>query len=103
MVSLEQALKERVLVLNISPGNPAWTKLPDSEWGSPQLHGSPSLNVTRPDLVLQWSVELLRAGADVLETRSLGADAVTAERYGVDRSLLREWNRAAVAIARQAA
>jgi methionine synthase I (cobalamin-dependent) len=63
---------------------------------------SPNLNVTRPDLVLEWSMELLKAGADVLETLSLGADPYTAAEYGADQSRRREWTRAAVAIAHQA-
>ena len=64
--------------------------------------GSPNLNVTRPDLVLEWSIELLAAGADILETRSFGADAFAAAAYGADRSQRRVWTRAAVAIAQEA-
>lgn len=101
-ISLEQALRRSVLLLNASPANPAWSSLPDSAWGGPQFQGSPNLNVTRPDLVLEWSIQLLNAGADVLETASFAAEPFTAESYGADRSLRREWNRAAVAIAREA-
>jgi methionine synthase I (cobalamin-dependent) len=50
---------------------------------------------------LEWSVQLLNAGADVLETPSFGAGPFTAEHFGAGRFLRREWNRAAVAIARQ--
>jgi methionine synthase I (cobalamin-dependent) len=99
---LEQALNQRVLMLNSSAGNPAWRKLPDAAWGGPQLAGSPNLNVMRPDLVLEWSIELLKAGTDILETRSLGADAFTAAECGADQTQRREWSRAAVAIAREA-
>jgi methionine synthase I (cobalamin-dependent) len=102
MISLEQALNQRVLMLNASPTNPAWSALPDSAWGGAPFHGSPNLNVTSPDLVLAWNVELLRAGADVLETYTHSAHPFTAGEYGADRSLCREWNSAAVAIARQA-
>jgi methionine synthase I (cobalamin-dependent) len=102
MISLEQALNQQVLLLNASPGNPAWSAPPDSAWGGALFHGSPNLNVTRPDLVLAWSVELLRAGANVLETRTHGAHPFTAAEYGADRSLCQQWNNAAVAIARQA-
>jgi methionine synthase I (cobalamin-dependent) len=92
-ISLEQAFRQGVLLMNASPTNPAWSNLPDA---------SLNLNVTRPDLVLEWSMELLKAGADVLETRSYGAEPFTAQEHGADRSLRREWNHAAVAIARQA-
>ncbi len=101
--SLEEALSSRVLLLNASAANPAWSKLPDSEWGGSRFHGSPNLNVTSPDLVLEWSIELLNAGAEVLEANSFGADKITADEYGVDQGLRREWNKTAVAIARQAA
>ena len=85
-IPLEQALNQRVLMLNASTANPAWDGLPETAWGGPQFVGSPNLNVTRPDLVLEWSIELLAAGADILETRSFGADAFTAAAYGADRS-----------------
>ncbi len=104
MISLEQALRQRVLILNASPRNPAWSKLPASAWGGSIFQESPNLNVTRPDLVLEWCIELLNAGADVLDTLSFGADPFTAEEsYGAGRPLRQEWNRATVSIARQAA
>src|SRR5438105_3958064 len=103
MISLEQALNDRVLMLNASPRDPAWSDLPDSAWGGGRFVWSPNLNVTRPDLVLEWNAGLLSAGADILDTNSYGADPFTAqEQYDADRSLRREWNRAAVAIARRA-
>src|SRR5258708_5402686 len=102
MISLEQALKQGVLLLNASPGNPAWSALPDSAWGGALFNGSPNLKVTRPDLVLARSVELLRAAADVLETSTHSAHPFTAAEYGADRSLCQQRNNAAVAIARQA-
>jgi methionine synthase I (cobalamin-dependent) len=71
--SLDQALRQRVLVLNTSAANPAWSRLSDTEWGSPQFAQSPNLNLTRPDLVREWNTELLNAGAHILEAPSLGA------------------------------
>jgi len=53
-------------------------------------------------LVLEWSTELLKAGADILEAPSLGGDAFTAAEHSADRSRRREWTRAAVAIACEA-
>jgi methionine synthase I (cobalamin-dependent) len=101
-IPLGQALKQRVLVLNASPTNPAWSKLPGSAWGKPGFEGSPNLNVTCPELVLEWNIELLNAGSDVVETHSLGADPFTAEEFGADRSLRHNWNQTAVSITRQA-
>jgi methionine synthase I (cobalamin-dependent) len=101
-IPLEHALKQRILMLNASAGNPAWLELPEAAWGGPQFESSPNLNVTRPDLVLKWSIELLAAGADILETRSFGADAFSAAEYGADRSQRREWTLKAVAIAQEA-
>lgn len=101
---LEQAFSQRVLLMNVSPVNAAWRTLPDEAWGGPRLQGSPNLNITRPDLVLQWNIDLLDAGADIIETQSLFAHPLlAAEEYGADRSLRREWNLAAVELARRAA
>ena len=101
-IPLEQALDQRVLMLNASTANPAWDELPEAAWGGPEFMHSPSLNVTRPDLVLEWSIELLAAGTDILETRSLGADAFTGVEFGADPAQCRAWTRAAVAIAHEA-
>jgi hypothetical protein len=38
-IPLGQALKQRVLVLNASPTNPAWSKLPGSAWGGTRFEG----------------------------------------------------------------
>src|SRR5712672_2330839 len=103
MISLEQALNERVLLLNTSPRDPAWSELPDSAWGGTRFVWSPNLNLTRPDLVQDWSTDLLRAGSDLLEANSYVADPFTDEEaYVANQSLRLEWNRAAVAIARSA-
>jgi methionine synthase I (cobalamin-dependent) len=101
-IPLEQALEQRVLMLNASTMNPAWHELPEAAWGGRQFMQTPSLNLTRPDLVLEWSIELLAAGTDILEAHSLGADAFTGAEVGADRAQCRAWTRAAVAIAHEA-
>jgi 5-methyltetrahydrofolate--homocysteine methyltransferase len=101
-IPLEDALRLRVLLLNAAPQNPAWHRLPGSAWGGTQFEGSPNLNLTHPDLVTEWNIQMLDAGADALETLSFGAEPFTSECYGADRALRREWNRSAVALARQA-
>jgi methionine synthase I (cobalamin-dependent) len=101
--SLAQALKERVLVLNTSAFNPAWKGLDPSAWGGIRFEGSPNLNITRRELVLQWQTELAKAGSDVLETFSHGADLITAQEYGADRDGCQRWNVASVSVTREAA
>ena len=101
-ISFEQALNQGVLMLHASAGNPAWRKLPDSVWGGAQFRGSPNLNLTCPELILDWDIELLSAGTDVLETRSRGGDPFAAEKYGADRSLRDKWNKMAVSNTRKA-
>jgi homocysteine S-methyltransferase len=60
------------------------------------------LNLKRPDLVAQVHADYLRAGAQVIETNSFGASALRLERHGL-AAQVGEINRAAVAIAREAA
>jgi homocysteine S-methyltransferase len=60
------------------------------------------LNLTNPDLVREVLEEYVRAGADIVETNTYGANAPKLQQYGLDTSL-REINIAAVRIAREAA
>jgi homocysteine S-methyltransferase len=60
------------------------------------------LNLTNPDLVREVLEEYVRAGADIVETNTYGANAPKLQQYGLDASL-REINIAAVRIAREAA
>jgi homocysteine S-methyltransferase len=59
------------------------------------------LNVTRPELVAKVHEDYLRAGANVLETNTFGANAMRLEKYGL-QGRVQEINAAAVRIARQA-
>jgi methionine synthase / methylenetetrahydrofolate reductase (NADH) len=60
------------------------------------------LNVRAPDLILAVHEEYVRAGAEVLETNSFGANRVKLSQYGLEAQV-REINRAAASLARQAA
>ena len=60
------------------------------------------LNVTRPDLVARVHEEYVRAGAQVLETNSFGANALRLDRHGLSGRVT-ELNEAAVRVARSAA
>ena len=60
------------------------------------------LNVRAPDLVREVHAEYVRAGAEVLETNTFGANRMKLEQYGLaDR--VRELNRAGAELARGAA
>src|SRR5690349_9173994 len=59
------------------------------------------LNVRAPDLVREVHAEYVRAGAEVLETNTFGANRLKLEQYGLaDR--VRELNRAGAQLARAA-
>jgi len=60
------------------------------------------LNLTRPELVRQIHEEYAAAGAEILETNTFGANPVKLSPYGLEERT-EEINRAAVALAREAA
>ena len=60
------------------------------------------LNLTHPDLVREVHEEYLRAGAEIIETNTFGANPVKLSGYGLD-GRTEEINRAAAALARDAA
>ena len=60
------------------------------------------LNTSRPDLVAKIHGDYVRAGAQLLETNTSGANALRLEKYGL-ASRVRELNAAGVRVARQAA
>ncbi len=60
------------------------------------------LNLTHPDLVREVHEEYLRAGAEIVETNTFGANPVKLSGYGLD-GRTEEINRAAAALARDAA
>ncbi|HXN34023.1 MAG TPA: homocysteine S-methyltransferase family protein, partial [Polyangiaceae bacterium] len=60
------------------------------------------LNVSRPELVAKVHADYLRAGAQVIETNTSGANALRLEKYGL-QTRVRELNAAGVRIARAAA
>ncbi len=60
------------------------------------------LNLTHPDLVRDVHTSYLRAGAEILETNTFGANPVKLSGYGLDAKT-EEINRAAALLAREAA
>src|SRR6516162_7749357 len=60
------------------------------------------LNLSRPELVSRVHEDYLRAGAQVIESNTFGANALRLEKYGLS-ARVRELNAAGVRIARGAA
>jgi methionine synthase I (cobalamin-dependent)/5,10-methylenetetrahydrofolate reductase len=60
------------------------------------------LNVSRPELVTKVHEDYLRAGAQVIESNTFGANALRLEKYGL-QGRVRELNAAGVRVARAAA
>jgi homocysteine S-methyltransferase len=60
------------------------------------------LNVSRPELVAKVHDDYLRAGAQVIETNTFGANALRLEKYGL-QARVHELNAAGVRVARAAA
>jgi methionine synthase / methylenetetrahydrofolate reductase(NADPH) len=60
------------------------------------------LNLRMPEIVLDVHREYVRAGAEILETNTYGANAVKLRAFGIEDEM-RDINRAAVEIARKAA
>ncbi|HEX2780992.1 MAG TPA: homocysteine S-methyltransferase family protein, partial [Gemmatimonadaceae bacterium] len=60
------------------------------------------LNVRSPDLVREVHKAYVKAGAEVIETNSFGANRIKLAQYGLE-SQVAELNRAAAALAREAA
>src|SRR5580693_7621306 len=59
------------------------------------------LNVSRAELVLKVHDDYVRAGAQVIETNTFGANALRLEKYGL-QGRVRELNLAGVRLAREA-
>ena len=57
-------------------------------------------NLSRPEMIAAVHAEYLRAGAEVVETNTFGANAIRLERHGL-REKVREINLAGVRIARE--
>src|SRR5581483_9017985 len=59
------------------------------------------LNVSRPDLVQKVHEDYLRAGAQIIETNTFGANAMRLEKYGL-QARVKELNLAGVKVAKDA-
>ena len=91
-----EALEERVLVCDGAMGTMLYAK------GVFINKSFDALNITRPDLVAEVHQEYVRAGADVIETNTFGANRIRLGSFGLaDR--LHDINQQGATIARAAA
>ena len=111
MNRLESLLQERILIIDGAMGSmlqgyelteadyrgSAWANHPTSLKGCHDL-----LSVTRPDVIEEIHRAYIEAGADIIETNTFTANAVSMADYGLAHETDR-LNRAAVAAARRAA
>src|SRR5665213_2624022 len=91
-----EALEQRVLVCDGAMGTMLYTK------GVFISKSFDALNLTSPDLVAAVHAEYVRAGADIVETNTFGANRIKLGSFGL-ADKLHEINVAGVAIARRAA
>ncbi len=108
---LKELLSQRILVLDGAMGTMIQSlKLDEddfrgrrfADWGQDLTGNNDLLCLTRPDAIEGIHRQYLAAGADIIETNTFNATAVSQSDYGL-QSIVRELNQAAAAIARRAA
>ena len=108
---LEQALKERILVLD----GPAGTMIQQHKLSEADFRGerfadwkldvqgnNDLLNLTRPDVIQQMHEAYIEAGADILETNTFSSTTIAQADYAME-SLAHELNFEGARLARQVA
>jgi 5-methyltetrahydrofolate--homocysteine methyltransferase len=101
---LKEIVAVRVMVLDGAMGTSIQDlRLGPEDFGGPDLEGcNENLVRTRPGLIHNLHLGFLAAGADIIETDSFGSTSVVLAEYGL-QAQARELNRAAAAVAREAA
>ncbi|HQW00943.1 MAG TPA: methionine synthase, partial [Saprospiraceae bacterium] len=108
---LKQAVKDRILVLDGAMGTMLQRyKLTEADYRGEAFATWPSdlkgnhdlLNITRPDVVAEVHRDYFLAGADIVETNTFNANAISQADYGT-QSYVYEINLAAAQLARKVA
>ena len=108
---LTAALRERILVIDGAMGTAIQRDRPSEEgyrgerfadWPSDLQGNNDLLTLTQPDIIEGIHREYLHAGADIIETNTFNANAVSLADYGLEE-LAYELNFEAARLARQAA
>jgi len=111
MKTLEQALAERILILDGAMGTMIQTyKLDEADYRGERFADWPSdlkgnndlLSLTQPQIIRDIHEAYLAAGADIIETNTFNANSVSMADYGME-SLAYELNRESAKLARAAA
>ncbi|WP_366145729.1 methionine synthase [Nocardioides sp.] len=106
---LTRALEERILVLDGAMGTAIQRDRPDeagyrgerfADWPSDLVGNNDLLTITRPEIVAGIHREYLAAGADIIETNTFNANAVSLADYGM-QELAYEINFEAARLARR--
>ena len=108
---LTSALRQRIMVIDGAMGTAIQRDRPDeagyrgdrfTEWPSSLQGNNDLLSLTQPDIISGIHREYLEAGADILETNTFNANAVSLADYDM-ADLSYELNYAGAALARKAA
>ncbi|TVR74275.1 MAG: methionine synthase [Marinilabiliales bacterium] len=109
--AIYELIKERVLVLDGAMGTMIQQyQLQEEEFRGDRFASHPQpltgnndiLNITRADIIGEIHDKFLEAGADIIETNTFNANAISMADYGMSH-LVRDINTAAVRLAKEAA
>ncbi|HTW16866.1 MAG TPA: methionine synthase [Nocardioides sp.] len=109
--ALTETLRERIMVLDGAMGTAIQRDRPDeagyrgerfADWPSDLQGNNDLLTLTQPDIIAGIHREYLEAGADIIETNTFNANAVSLADYGM-QDLAYELNFAAARLAREVA
>ncbi|MGD9958826.1 methionine synthase [Nocardioides sp.] len=107
---LTAALRERILVIDGAMGTAIQRDRPDeagyrgerfADWPSDLQGNNDLLTLTQPEIIATIHREYLEAGADIIETNTFNAQAISLGDYGMSE-LARELNETAARLARTA-
>jgi len=110
MKTLQQALQERILVIDGAMGTMIQRhKLTEADYRGERFKDWPSdlkgnndlLNITKPEVIIGIHQQYLEAGADIIETNTFSSTSIAMADYEM-QSLAKELNIAAARCAREA-
>src|SRR5215210_1823890 len=111
MHPLEELLLERIVILDGAMGTMVQRyKFQEADYRGTQFADWPSdvkgnndlLCITKPAVIEEIHTQYLEAGADIIETNTFNANAISLADYGME-SLVRDFNLAAAKVAKTAA
>ncbi|MEA3306565.1 MAG: homocysteine S-methyltransferase family protein, partial [Elusimicrobiota bacterium] len=98
---LKKIIKEKVLILDGAMG----TYLSRFNLKAEDFRGYDGLNeylsISKPEVIKQVHLDYLKAGADIIETNTFGANGIILKEYGLEDKV-KELNIASVKLAKEA-